>query len=120
MPLPLHRCQPVILAAALFSFLLGCSGASTKPDVPHYAIPDPPPTKGGEPAKPAFKPNPPKVDCQQPRPPASALPQHPTTGNDPDWTIWAARVYGYVRLWYDKDAGERACLEALRKGGVIR
>ena len=109
------------LMAALFSFLPACSGVSTKPDVPHYAIPDPPPVDGKDAGKVAtYKPDPPKVDCQQPAPPDSALPAHPRTSDPVAWSVWSTRVYGYVRLWFNKDRADRACIEDLRKAGVIR
>jgi hypothetical protein len=105
--------------AALFLCLLGCSKGSTKPDLQPWAIPDTP-LAPGQVARPEFKPEPPRLDCRQPKPAASSLPQHPRTGDDVAWSIWAARVYGYVRQWYAKDDAEISCEKKLRDKGVFR
>lgn len=82
--------------------------------MPHWAIPDVP----GEPK--VEPPPPPRVDCHQPKPDSANLPPNPTTGDDVAWTVWAARVYGYIKLWVNGWNADDECLKDLRSKGVIR
>lgn len=114
MPTPTRSLPLALLTAALATCLCACSSSSTKPDVPPWAIPDVP----GEASAP--KPLPPRVDCSTPRPPDSALPPNPTTDDGLAWSVWASRVYGYIKLWVGKADADDGCLAALREKGVIR